>query len=97
MMPKSSSNWLNFIAAAGLLAVVVWLAAPVDQPRVKEKISQRRRYSARLAMEPARSTLTGHDSFDWQKPIRGMPHGRSPPFPNLPDEPTFCWKSQRNW
>lgn len=41
MKHKSSSNWLNFLAAAGLLAVVVWLLTPLDQLVTKENASRR--------------------------------------------------------
>lgn len=41
MMHKSSSNRLDFIAAAGLLAVVVWLLTPLDQWVVNENASRR--------------------------------------------------------
>ncbi|MEO7101161.1 MAG: hypothetical protein ABI162_17545 [Luteolibacter sp.] len=64
MMRKSSPNWLKFIAAAGLLAVVVWRAAPVDQPEVKEKISQK----APLLHEARNGTREEHD--EWTRLVR---------------------------
>ena len=63
-MRKSSSNWLNFIAAAGLLAVVVWLAAPVDQPRVKEKIWKK----VPLLREARNGTREEH--VEWTRLVR---------------------------
>lgn len=63
-MRKSSSKRLYFIAAAGLLAVVVWRAAPVDQPEVREKISRK----APLLREARNGTREEH--ADWTRLVR---------------------------